>query len=92
MKENKITNEQAVRLAVSYAEYARIRVCELDTPMDIRLAIMACRGLRDVQEETGVEVVGLNRDGDPTLPKMITKLQRMLEVDELVLNIVSRRK
>lgn len=60
--------------------------------MDIRLAIMACRGLRDVQEETGVEVVGLNRDGDPTLPKMITKLQRMLEVDELVLNIVSRRK
>ncbi len=78
MEVNTINNEQAVRLAVSYAEYAKIRVCELETRLDVQLAISASKNLRAIQNATGVEVVGLDRHGDPKLPRMLEMLEKLL--------------
>lgn len=79
MKENTITNEQAVRLAVSYAEYARMQYSGLETRIDIQLAISACRNLMKIQEEIGVDVVGVDRNGAPKLEVLWIQLLARLD-------------
>ncbi len=79
MKVNTITNEQAVSLAVSYAEYARMQYSGLETRIDIQLAISAIKNLRDIQDEIGVDVVGVDRNGAPKLEVLWIRLLARLD-------------
>ena len=86
MKVNTITNEQAVSLAVSYAEYARIQYSGLETRIDVQLALSAVKNLREIQDELGVDVVGLDRNGAPKLEvhwiQLLSRLDNLVESED----------
>ena len=56
-----IKTADAIELAYAFAEYKSMRVIDLDTEMDCKLAEGAARRLRRCQEEVGVHLVDADK-------------------------------
>ena len=61
MNKSTIKTDDAIELAYAFATYKSVRVCDLDTVTDCRLAETATRILRKTQEEVGIYLVETDR-------------------------------
>ena len=69
-----VTTEQARLLAFAYAEYVKVRPSELNTVLDVELAISFCRNLSCAQESTGIEMAS----------KLDRRMEQLESLKELV--------
>jgi hypothetical protein len=75
LKENIMTNDQAKLLAYAYANYANIRVADLDHSEDCIYAENAAMHLKQVQKSTDCIMVGEER-----IQRSIKRVQRLQSV------------
>ena len=68
-----VSPEQARALAFAYANYVKVRPSELDTVLDVELAISFCRTLNSAQESTGIEMTS-------SVKRRIKQLEQLREV------------
>ena len=60
-KPDTVTEGDAIELAYTFAEYKSMRVADLDTVMDCKLAEGAARRLRRCQDEIGIHLVDTDK-------------------------------